>query len=258
MGLDLGSGMSVDVKRFAPRELLPAHAHPNAYCCLLLSGAALEEVEGNQIELKDSSFSVRLPGATHSVRFGSKPASAVIIEMDPGLVEQFRGEDCLPLPGVWKAPAAACVAAARIAYEIAANSLGARLIVEGLALQLIGLAIRDLPLEEGPRPPRWLRLAHDQMMEDPQGIRTISELAERAGVHPTHFSSSFRKWYRVSPTEFARRLRIEAAIELIKTTDLALTEIATRAGYYDQSHFTNEFKKRCGITPGGYRRALRQ
>jgi AraC family transcriptional regulator len=258
MGLDLGSGMSVDVKRFAPDALLPPHAHPNAYCCLLLSGSALEEIDGDAVQLKMSSFSVRLPGAKHSVRFGSQPASAIVIEIDPDRLDQFHSEDGRPLPGVWKAPGTACVAAARIAYELAALGPGARLLIEGLALELIGLAIRDLPPEDGPRPPYWLRSAHDRMVEDPQGITTISELAEEAGVHPTHFASSFRKWYRESPTEFARRLRIETAIGLIKTTDLALTEIATTAGYYDQSHFTNEFKKRCGITPGGYRRALGQ
>jgi len=38
---------------------------------------------------------------------------------------------------------------------------------------------------------------------------------------------------------------------------LGLAEIAGRAGFSDQSHFTREFKRRFGITPGRYRLAHR-
>jgi len=36
-----------------------------------------------------------------------------------------------------------------------------------------------------------------------------------------------------------------------------LAEIAARAGFADQSHFTREFKRHFGITPGHYRSAHR-
>jgi AraC-like DNA-binding protein len=35
-----------------------------------------------------------------------------------------------------------------------------------------------------------------------------------------------------------------------------LSEIALRAGFYDQSHFTNVFRRTLGVTPSAYRAGL--
>ncbi|MGH7559893.1 MAG: helix-turn-helix domain-containing protein [Gemmatimonadales bacterium] len=40
-------------------------------------------------------------------------------------------------------------------------------------------------------------------------------------------------------------------------TDEPLSEIALRAGFYDQSHFTNVFHRTLGVTPAAYRARLR-
>ncbi len=55
----------------------------------------------------------------------------------------------------------------------------------------------------------------------------------------------------------ADRLRLEWAAERLVCSDEGLAEIAGRAGFSDQSHFTREFKRRFGITPGRYRLAHR-
>jgi AraC-like DNA-binding protein len=39
-------------------------------------------------------------------------------------------------------------------------------------------------------------------------------------------------------------------------SDLSIAQIATMTGYYDQSHFTKQFKKILGITPNQYRQAI--
>jgi AraC family transcriptional regulator len=57
--------------------------------------------------------------------------------------------------------------------------------------------------------------------------------------------------------EDLRRLRIDRASEQLVTGDLPLAEIALAAGFADQSHFSNVFRRRTGMSPSRFRRETR-
>jgi len=44
---------------------------------------------------------------------------------------------------------------------------------------------------------------------------------------------------------------------LLRSTDCALIDVANRAGFATQSHFTAVFRNRCGMTPKRFRNRLR-
>jgi AraC family transcriptional regulator len=48
-------------------------------------------------------------------------------------------------------------------------------------------------------------------------------------------------------------LRLEAAKQLLASSPLPIAQIAMELGFSDQSHFTNAFKRRIGVTPRSYR-----
>jgi AraC family transcriptional regulator len=52
-------------------------------------------------------------------------------------------------------------------------------------------------------------------------------------------------------------LRLERARRLLDATDVALSDVALRAGFADQAHFTRLFKRQFGVTPGAFTRARR-
>jgi AraC family transcriptional regulator len=56
---------------------------------------------------------------------------------------------------------------------------------------------------------------------------------------------------------YVRRLRVELAGRWLTDTDLPLAEIALAAGFCDQSHFSNLFRRIIGVTPSHYRRQAR-
>jgi AraC family transcriptional regulator len=85
----------------------------------------------------------------------------------------------------------------------------------------------------------------------------LGEVAREVGVHPVHLAHEFRKFYRESVGEYARRLRLEAACRQIAQTNLSLSEIAANAGFYDQSHLSNTLKRHTGMTPAEFRSAAR-
>lgn len=141
--------------------------------------------------------------------------------------------------------------ARRIAVELRAQDLGWSLATEGLVLQLIAGTSRDAA--RGARLP-WLRNARDLLHEGvPEIPGSLTELAGAVGVHPAHLARCFRREYGQTVGEYARALRLEWAAEQLALDDAPLAEIALRAGFADQSHFTRAFRQHAGITPGRYR-----
>jgi PAS domain S-box-containing protein len=82
---------------------------------------------------------------------------------------------------------------------------------------------------------------------------SVRELAESVAMSPSHFSRSFKIHFALTPHQYLRRVRLMAACDLLSTTDLPMMAVAARAGFYDQSHLSNEFRRERGLTPAAYR-----
>lgn len=49
--------------------------------------------------------------------------------------------------------------------------------------------------------------------------------------------------------EYVNKLRIEKSMELLRNTEMSITEIAERMGFSSSRYFSTAFKKYTGITP---------
>ncbi len=87
--------------------------------------------------------------------------------------------------------------AMRIYQESKANDSAARIVVEGLFLELLGQASRSLHRPHL-RPPEWLKSARDLCHEHFNDQLQLSQIATTVGVHPTHLARCFRKHYRMT------------------------------------------------------------
>ena len=83
---------------------------------------------------------------------------------------------------------------------------------------------------------------------------SMTEMAALAGLSSTHFNRRFQQLLRITPTQYLRTTRIEAARRLLSTTSRELADIAAAVGFSDQSHFTKRFRQTTGLTPEAYRR----
>lgn len=86
---------------------------------------------------------------------------------------------------------------------------------------------------------------------------SLAELAASVSLSPSQFSRVFQDRFGVTPHQYLRRLRMDAAAELLSSTDMSLSKIANKCGYYDQSHMSNEFRKIKHMPPGAYRERYR-
>lgn len=85
---------------------------------------------------------------------------------------------------------------------------------------------------------------------------TLDKLSDISGISKYHLMRTFKKMYKVSPLTYQRNLRFNLAKKGLKEGG-DISKIAVSLGYYDQSHFTNEFKKFSGTTPDDYRREFK-
>lgn len=106
-----------------------------------------------------------------------------------------------------------------------------------------------------------LRVAHaalEYMLSHLGEPVSVADLARCCGVGVSSFSGSFRQATGVTPHRYLRRLRIERACELLRTTGLSVGEVAEAVGFRGQAHFSTAFLAERGLTPTAYRRASRQ
>jgi len=98
---------------------------------------------------------------------------------------------------------------------------------------------RDLPV---------LYRSIDTILEFDGDIK-ISELAREHGLSLRQFERKFKEFAGLNPKLYSRVARFQAATRHKLDGVRDLTEIAYACGYYDQSHFINDFRQFSGYTP---------
>lgn len=120
-----------------------------------------------------------------------------------------------------------------------------------VALAVVSIAL-GTPAALGAEHP--LRPVVTHIREHLADAMTVEGLAEVAGLPLRQFERLIRRTFGLPTKQYITQVRVTAASELLRSTQLPLAEIATRCGWYDQSAFTKQFTKIVGVPPGEYRR----
>lgn len=99
-----------------------------------------------------------------------------------------------------------------------------------------------------------LRQAKDLMDRDWANPELdLTAVAARAGYSRYHFIRAFKDAYGKPPGRYLCERRIERAEELLRTADLAVTEICVLVGFQSLGTFSARFKQQTGMSPSQYR-----
>ena len=235
---------------------IPWHWHEGASICLVLDGAFVEYSRGLALDCRPSSLKFTPAGEKHWNRFHLADVRGLLVEIDVA-----RHASIAPFQRVLSRSrhyerGPELQLARRLYTEFRSCDTAAPLAVEGLLLELLALVAR-----EGGRPergaPAWARRAYELLESGYFGSLSLAPIAHEVGVHPATLARGFRRAYGCTIGEMQRQLRLDFAARQLSLTELPLATIAQHAGFFDQSHFTNAFRRRFGTTPLRYRRANR-
>ncbi|HWA86180.1 MAG TPA: helix-turn-helix transcriptional regulator [Opitutus sp.] len=88
-------------------------------------------------------------------------------------------------------------------------------------------------------------------IEGMAGPKRMEQLTRYIGLSQSALERRFRRTIGLSPKKFASVIRLRHAVQLMSTED-DLAAVANAAGYFDQSHFINDFRRAMGRTPTAY------
>jgi two-component system response regulator YesN len=82
---------------------------------------------------------------------------------------------------------------------------------------------------------------------------SINKVCGYLHISAGYFSTIFKKEAKMTFVNYLMQIRMDAAKELLKTTDLKAFEVAEKVGYADPNYFSFSFRKQVGISPKEYR-----
>ncbi len=108
-----------------------------------------------------------------------------------------------------------------------------------------------------------IKLDHNKKMNDIKAYIELNflvqlqlfKLEQLFGINKFALIREFRRMYNTTPNAFQLQLKVNYGKKLLKSCS-DIVEVALESGFYDQAHFTKEFKKSYGITPMQYYKSI--
>lgn len=95
-----------------------------------------------------------------------------------------------------------------------------------------------------------LRFVEENYMKDITG----KDIADNAGLSLDYLSKQFKSVMAMTPAEYVRKFRVAKSMDLLKTTDMSVAEIAEVVGFSDISLYSRVFKQVIGVSPAAFRK----
>jgi AraC-like DNA-binding protein len=82
---------------------------------------------------------------------------------------------------------------------------------------------------------------------------TVQDLARVATMSRSAFAARFREVVGRSPAGYLAAVRMDAALDLLRRTELTVGDVAARLGYGSEAGFSRAFRRHTGAPPGQWR-----
>ncbi|MBD2104965.1 AraC family transcriptional regulator [Leptolyngbya sp. FACHB-261] len=140
--------------------------------------------------------------------------------------------------------------------ELESKKVGSRLYAESLVNALVVHLIREYSTIErsvqqytGGLSESKLKQVIAYIQEHLNQDLSLEEIAAEVNLSAYHFARLFKRSTGSAPHQYQIHCRVERAKELLQQGEMAITDIATQVGFYDQSHLSRHFKRIVGVSP---------
>ena len=99
-----------------------------------------------------------------------------------------------------------------------------------------------------------LRRARDHLDRHYAEDLVLDDVAAIAGMSKFHFLRSFALTYGITPAAYLSERRVERAQDLLRATNLTVTEVCHAVGYSSLGSFSSRFHQIVGETPSDFQK----
>lgn len=99
----------------------------------------------------------------------------------------------------------------------------------------------------------YIKEALNYIEQNFQNDISVENIASFCGLNRTYFGRIFKETVGKSPQQFLLSYRMAKAAELLKLTELSISDIGNAVGYPNQLHFSRAFKNVYGVSPREWR-----
>lgn len=122
----------------------------------------------------------------------------------------------------------------------------------GVALQYLVMKMRDLSIPQGQGVTRAFETyqrCRKFIEEHYRENRSLKEVATACRVDMAYLCRLFQRFGRQSPFQYLQHLRMNRAVDMLRTSGRMVKEVASELDFSDQYNFSRAFKKFYGVSP---------
>ena len=242
-----------------PRNSVPSgYVQPVARVGFVLEGSLRDAGREHLFLLEEDAFSYHPAHIEHSENAGPAGARLLVVEVaQHGIFDVMPSSVDLGLPLMVRLPQLRPVAL-RVARELRASDSARGTAIEGLALDLVARAARLIGNQApaGRRKtgaPSWLPEARRIVEANLGHADLLSLICTQLRLQPRQVTRAFQQHAGAPFKSYVYGRLLTRALELLRDTEMPISEIASVAGFYDPAHLGHAVKRYVGMTPTTYR-----
>lgn len=101
-----------------------------------------------------------------------------------------------------------------------------------------------------------IRQLGNKILKEPSLDYNLDDLSMECGLSQAKLQDGFKFLFSRTVTEYIRHVRLESARELMRTTDLNISQIVYTIGFTSRSYFSKIFKEKYGVTPNQFKKEI--
>ena len=240
-------------------QAFPRHFHDTYSISVVEHGAGALWCEGTNYTLPPDAVTLINPGQVHTggiTRRGT-PMHYRVLYPSVGLIERLTiGEH--PAPPAFRVPSLVDRDTAmrlsrlhRVLPDPSRSLERDELLIDALARAFTASGTPGVLAAGHGSEPVGIRRVLDYLHAHATEPISLGAVADMLDWTPAHLSRAFRKQVGMPPYAYLLQLRIAIGRRAL-AEGASIAAAALTAGFADQSHFTREFRRRTGTTPGAF------
>ncbi|WP_157491778.1 helix-turn-helix transcriptional regulator [Maribacter thermophilus] len=147
-----------------------------------------------------------------------------------------------------------------------ADSIASLSYFNGVCLMILAKQIEQFQedMEKGIQPATTLLKKELEMITEltdyinnyPEAPHSIDAISAKSGISPSKLQLGFKFMHDATLGEYIRNVRLKKAEELIRTTDMNISEVVYSIGFTSRSYFCKIFKNKYNCSPKAYKKQV--